>query len=78
MKPPILPTPRLLLRRWADDDREVFAWINADPRVSRYRFEPLTREQSDVRIDDIEACFDDFDARWTHPAIRTADSCSTG
>jgi RimJ/RimL family protein N-acetyltransferase len=58
MKPPTLHTKRLLLRRWTRDDREVFAQINADPEVMRYRFKPLTPEQSFDLIDNIEACFD--------------------
>lgn len=28
-----LRTPRLLLRRWRDEDREPFAALNADPMV---------------------------------------------
>jgi ribosomal-protein-alanine N-acetyltransferase len=55
-----LHTDRLLLRRWTRDDREVFAQINADPEVMRYRFRPLTRPQSDTLLDNIEACFDRY------------------
>jgi RimJ/RimL family protein N-acetyltransferase len=40
-------------------DREVFAQINADPEVMRYRLEPLTHQASYDLIDDIEACFDE-------------------
>jgi RimJ/RimL family protein N-acetyltransferase len=58
MKPPSLRTKRLLLRRWTGDDREVFADINADPEVMRYRFKPLTRQESYDLVDNIEACFD--------------------
>src|SRR5712691_12216175 len=58
MKPPTLFTKRLLLRRWADDDREVFAQINADPEVMRYRFKPLARQESYDLIENIETCFD--------------------
>jgi RimJ/RimL family protein N-acetyltransferase len=35
----------------------VFARINADPEVMRYRLRTLTRQESDNLIDDIEACF---------------------
>ena len=59
MKPPTLRTGRLLLRRWTTDDREVFAQINADPEVMRCRLKPLTRQESDELIDEIEASFDD-------------------
>ena len=58
MKPPTLHTKRLLLRRWTGDDREVFAQINSDREVTRYRFKPLTRRESYDLIDNIEACFD--------------------
>jgi ribosomal-protein-alanine N-acetyltransferase len=58
MKQPILHTERLLLRRWTEDDRETFARINGDPEVMRYRFKPLTREESDRLLDVIEAGFD--------------------
>jgi RimJ/RimL family protein N-acetyltransferase len=65
MKPPTLQTGRLLLRRWTDDDRDVFAGINADPEVMRYRFKPLTRQASDELIDRIEACFEMHDfGQW--------------
>ena len=32
----MLRTPRLLLRRWRDDDREPFADLNADPVVMEH------------------------------------------
>ena len=54
-----LHTRRLLLRRWRDDDREVLARINADPEVMRYRFKPLTRQETDELIDEFEASFDE-------------------
>ena len=72
MKPPVLRTERLLLRRWTDDDREAFAQINADPEVMRYRLRPLTRHESDDLIDTIEACFDENGfGQWA--VERTAD-----
>jgi len=58
VKPPTLRTKRLLLRRWTDQDRPDFAQISADEEVMRYRFAPLTREQSDALIDEIETSFD--------------------
>jgi RimJ/RimL family protein N-acetyltransferase len=58
MQPSALHTSRLLLRRWRDSDRDVFAQINADPVVMRYRFKPLTRQESDDLINNIEAGFD--------------------
>jgi ribosomal-protein-alanine N-acetyltransferase len=58
MKSPVLHTERLVLRRWANEDRAVFAGINADPEVMRYRLSTLTRQESDDLIEEIEACFD--------------------
>ena len=54
-----LHTKRLLLRRWNDDDRYALARICADPEVMRYRLAPLTRQESDNLIDEIEASFDE-------------------
>jgi ribosomal-protein-alanine N-acetyltransferase len=59
VKPPVLRTERLLLRRWREGDRPVFAQINADPLVMRHRLRPLTRRESDDLIDAIEASFDE-------------------
>lgn len=53
-----LRTDRLLLRRWVAADREVFAALNADPRVTRYLPSPLDRYDSDALADRIERHFD--------------------
>lgn len=42
-----LRTERLLLRRWRVSDRAPFAALNADPEVTRYFAQPLTRQASD-------------------------------
>jgi RimJ/RimL family protein N-acetyltransferase len=55
----VLETPRLLLRRWRDDDRDAFAALNADPVVMELFVSPLTREESDDFVDRIEAHFDE-------------------
>lgn len=60
MKSPIVFTQRLVVRRWMRDDREVFAELNADAGVMRYRFKPLTRRESDDLLDSIESCFDQY------------------
>lgn len=52
-------TPRLLMRRWLESDREPFAALNADPVVMRYFPSTLSREQSDGMIDRIEQHFDE-------------------
>jgi RimJ/RimL family protein N-acetyltransferase len=50
-----LDTPRLLLRRWRDEDRGPFATLNADPVVMEHFPTPLSREESDALVDRIEA-----------------------
>lgn len=55
---PELRTPRLLLRRWRQADREPFAALNADPQVMAHFPEPLTRQRSDHMIELIEAQFE--------------------
>ena len=59
MRPPVLRTERLVLRRWADADREPLAQITADAEVMRYRLRTLTREETDDLIDNTEACFEE-------------------
>ena len=53
-----LRTPRLLLRRWRLEDRELFAAMNADPRVMEHFPATLSRQESDARVDRIEAHFE--------------------
>lgn len=50
-------TPRLLLRRWRDSDREPFAAMNADSQVMEHFPNSLTRAESDARIERIERHF---------------------
>jgi RimJ/RimL family protein N-acetyltransferase len=52
-----LRTKRLLLRRWLPADRPPFARLNADPRVVEFLPGPLSPEESDARVDQIEAHF---------------------
>ena len=54
-----LTTSRLVLRRWRGEDRLPFAAMNADPQVMEHFPSMLTREQSDLMIDRIEAHFDE-------------------
>jgi RimJ/RimL family protein N-acetyltransferase len=53
--PETIRTARLSLRRWRPADREPFATLNADPRVTRYLSGPLDRAASDTLFDQIEA-----------------------
>ncbi len=50
-------TPRLLLRRFRDEDRAPFAAMNTDPQVMEHFADHLTCEQSDGFIDRVEARF---------------------
>ena len=52
---PQLRTPRLLLRRWREDDRPAFAALNADREVMEHFARALDRDQSDTLVDRIEA-----------------------
>src|SRR5688572_6625550 len=54
----MLETERLLLRRWKPSDREPFAQLNADPRVMEFFPGCLSRNESDLLIDRMEAHFD--------------------
>lgn len=55
-----LRTARLVLRRWRDADRDPFAALNADPRVTEHFRSPLDRARSDELVDRIEAGFDRY------------------
>lgn len=58
MDGPQLQTPRVLLRRWREADREPFAAINADPEVMELFPAPLRHHESDELLDAIEAGFE--------------------
>ena len=51
-------TERLILRRWADSDRDPFAALNADAEVRRHFVSTLSRDESDASVDRFEAGFD--------------------
>jgi RimJ/RimL family protein N-acetyltransferase len=53
----VLKTKRLILREWSPSDREPFAQLNADSRVMEFLGGILTREESDLLADRIEAHF---------------------
>ena len=52
-----LASGRVRLRRWRDEDREMFATMNADARVMEFFTGPLSRGESDALVDRIEAHF---------------------
>ncbi|HYL41288.1 MAG TPA: GNAT family N-acetyltransferase, partial [Candidatus Binatus sp.] len=47
----ILVTERLRLRGWRDEDRPVYAAINADPEVTRYLSKQFDRDETDRMVD---------------------------
>ncbi|MET7966325.1 GNAT family N-acetyltransferase [Micromonospora sp. NPDC005305] len=53
-----LGTKRLRLRRWREADRTAFAQMNADPEVMEQFPAPLTRRDSDLPVDRVEAGFE--------------------
>jgi RimJ/RimL family protein N-acetyltransferase len=48
-------TERLLLRRWRESDRALFAAVNADPIFREYLQGTIGRKRSDAFVDAIEA-----------------------
>jgi ribosomal-protein-alanine N-acetyltransferase len=52
-------TDRLLLRPWADEDREPFAAMNAVPEVMEHFPSVLTRAESDATVERIQKHFDE-------------------
>ncbi len=53
-----LCTARLQLRAFCDDDREAFAEMNADARVTEFLSRSSTREQSDELLGKLQAHFE--------------------
>jgi RimJ/RimL family protein N-acetyltransferase len=54
----VCETDRLILRRWRDADRPIFAQINRDPAVMEFMPDLLTTEESNLLVDRIEAHFE--------------------
>ncbi len=55
-----LATPRLILRRWRQEDRLPFARLNVDPAVMEFFPARLSAEETDRFIDAIEAYFERY------------------
>jgi RimJ/RimL family protein N-acetyltransferase len=54
-----LSTPRLHLRQWHPDDRELFAHLNADPRVMEFFPSCLDRATSDAMAERLQSLIAD-------------------
>jgi RimJ/RimL family protein N-acetyltransferase len=52
---PKIGTERLILRKWREGDRELFARMNCDPAVMEHFPALLSREESDALVDRAEA-----------------------
>lgn len=66
----ILTTERMILRRWHDSDRELFARMNADSRVMEFFAACLSLEDSDSLVDKIESHFDEYGFGLCAAALR--------
>ena len=61
----MIQTDRLILRPWRDADRQAFAAMNADPEVMHDFPAPLTRAESDAKLDRYQAAIDSVAfGRW--------------
>ncbi len=54
----MIETPRLLLRRFRDEDRDAFAVVNSDPRVGEWLGGTIDKVASDALLDRINAHID--------------------
>jgi RimJ/RimL family protein N-acetyltransferase len=54
----VAKTERLILRKWRESDRQPFARLNADSRVMEFFPRPLSAEESNLLVDQIEADFE--------------------
>jgi RimJ/RimL family protein N-acetyltransferase len=53
----MIETPRIRLRCWRESDREAFSAMNADPEVMLDQGGPLSRDESDAKLDRYAAAF---------------------
>ena len=54
-----IETDRLRLRQWIDDDRALFAELNADPQNMEFFPSPILRSDSDIFIDKMIALIEE-------------------
>jgi RimJ/RimL family protein N-acetyltransferase len=72
----IINTPRLRLRCWEQADRDAFAAMHADPEVMQDYGGPISRRESDAKLDRYAAIFQQHGfCRW---AIESRDDALLG
>ncbi|GAA3533375.1 N-acetyltransferase [Aeromicrobium flavum] len=71
-----LQTERLILRRWRESDRELFAALNTDPEVMEHFPAALDRAASDAMVERITAHLDAHG--WGLWAVETDDGRFAG
>jgi RimJ/RimL family protein N-acetyltransferase len=70
----MIVTPRLFLRPWRDTDRQAFAALNADPEVMHDLGGPISRTESDEKLNRYAAAFErDGLSRWVIEERGSAD-----
>jgi RimJ/RimL family protein N-acetyltransferase len=61
----VIDSRRLRLRIWRDSDRDAFAALNADPKVTQDLGGPLDRTASDAKFDRYVAAYEQHGfCRW--------------
>ncbi|QKD03223.1 GNAT family N-acetyltransferase [Mesorhizobium loti] len=73
MKP--MRTERLILRNWADRDRELFHRINSDERVMEFFPFRRDRAQADAKMDELRASIEQKGYGFTAVEIAASDQC---
>ncbi len=71
----VVATDRLILRHWRQADREPFSRLNADPRVMEFMPNLLSRGESDLLIERIEAHFREHGFGLCAVELRMDRSC---
>lgn len=71
----MIETPRLVLRRFIDDDRAAFAEMNADPEVREFFPGTLSRAECDAMIDRINDGIDRNGYSFWCAALRSTNRC---
>jgi RimJ/RimL family protein N-acetyltransferase len=61
----MISTPRICLRCWTEGDRDIFAVLHADPEVMHDYGGPISRSESDAKLDRYMAIYREHGfSRW--------------